>query len=129
MNLKVVLPSNILFECTVSKVIFDGKDGSFCFLPRHIDFVSVLVPSILTFQSQDEGEQYLVHDEGIIVKKENDVVVAVKHGLIANSLGSLKGRLEKEFQDIENQEQKTKKLLVDLEVDFIKRFLEIKKYV
>ena len=108
-------------------MIFDAKDGSFCLLPRHIDFVSVLVPSILTFQSQNGTEQYLVHDEGILVKQDLEVLIAIKHGLIENTLGSLKNRLEKEFQDIETQEKKTKQLLTDMEVDFIKRFLEIKK--
>lgn len=125
--MKVVLPSKILFEQPVSKVIFDAKDGSYCLLLRHIDFVSALIPSILTFQNQDGVEQYLVHDEGILIKQNSEVLVAIKHGMIEKSLGSLKSRLEKEFQGIEIQEKKTKQLLIDLEIDFIKRFLEIKK--
>ena len=85
MKMKVVLPSSILLEQMVSKVIFDAQDGSFCLLPRHIDFISVLVPSILTFQNQEGTEQYLVHDEGILIKQDREVLVAIKHGLIENS--------------------------------------------
>ena len=114
MEMKIVLPTSILLKQMVSKVIFDAQDRSFCLLPRHIDFISALVPSILTFQNLNGIEQYLVHDEGILIKQDREVLVAIKHGLIENSLGSLKNRLEKEFQNIDIQEKKTKQLLTQV---------------
>jgi len=44
MQLKVLLPTQVLVDEPVSKVVAEGEDGSFCLLPRHVDFTSALVP-------------------------------------------------------------------------------------
>ncbi|HBE49542.1 MAG TPA: F0F1 ATP synthase subunit epsilon, partial [Cyanobacteria bacterium UBA11369] len=51
MKLKVLLPTKILLEEEVSKITAEAANGSFCLLPRHIDFVTALVPGILIFVS------------------------------------------------------------------------------
>ena len=49
MQLKVVLPTKILINTTAIKVIAEAENGIFCLLPRHIDFVTTLIPSLLSF--------------------------------------------------------------------------------
>ena len=44
MRLKVLLPTKVLIDEEVTKVVAEAENGSFCILPRHIDFVSALVP-------------------------------------------------------------------------------------
>jgi len=39
MNLKILLPAGILLNEQVNKVIAEAVNGSFCLLPRHIDFL------------------------------------------------------------------------------------------
>ncbi|MEH1784196.1 MAG: hypothetical protein V7L23_00960 [Nostoc sp.] len=59
MRLKVVLPTKILMETAAIKVIAEAENGMFCLLPRHIDFVATLIPSLLSFVSPQGQEQFL----------------------------------------------------------------------
>ncbi len=44
MKLKVLLPTEIFINEEVEKVVAEADNGYFCLLPRHVDFVSALVP-------------------------------------------------------------------------------------
>ena len=57
MQLKVLLPTQVLVDEPVSKVVAEGEDGSFCLLPRHVDFTSALVPGLLVFEPAGGGEE------------------------------------------------------------------------
>jgi len=45
MRLKVLLPTEVLMDVEVTKVSAEAENGSFCLLPRHIDFVAALAPA------------------------------------------------------------------------------------
>jgi F-type H+-transporting ATPase subunit beta len=47
MKLMVLLPGEVFMEEEVEKVIAEARNGSFCLLPRHVDFVAALVPGLL----------------------------------------------------------------------------------
>ncbi len=49
MKLKILLPTEIMLDEEVTKVTAEAGNGSFCLLPRHIDFVAALVPGLLSF--------------------------------------------------------------------------------
>ena len=68
MKLKVVLPSGVLLDQEVVKVVAEAENGSFCLLPRHVDFVAALVPGILAFTPAQGDEAFLATDEGVLVK-------------------------------------------------------------
>jgi F-type H+-transporting ATPase subunit epsilon len=67
MKLKVLLPTEILVDQEVTKVIAEAENGSFCLLPRHIDFVAALPPGILIFESAEGHEEFIAVDEGTLV--------------------------------------------------------------
>jgi len=73
MLLKVLLPTEVLLDEPVTKVIAEAQNGSFCLLPRHIDFVSALAPGILVFFTQKNEEQYVAVDKGILIKCGREV--------------------------------------------------------
>ena len=53
MRLRVLLPTEVLLEEEVTKVVAEAENGSFGLLPRHIDFVAALAPGILSFESTE----------------------------------------------------------------------------
>ena len=55
MKLTVLLPTEILVDEEVAKVVAEAQNGSFCLLPRHIDFVAALVPGLLSFVKAVDG--------------------------------------------------------------------------
>jgi F-type H+-transporting ATPase subunit epsilon len=123
MRLKVLLPTNVFIDEEVTKVVAEAEDGSFCILPRHIDFVSALVPGIFSFTS-GEGEEFLAVDEGILVKCGSEVTVSTRKAMRSRDLGMLKRTVREEFRALDEREKKTRTILAKLEADFARSVFE-----
>lgn len=125
MILKVLLPKKVLLEEQVVKVIAEGQDGSFCLLPRHVDFVSALVPGLLEFEAVDGTETYLAVDEGILVKCGAEVLVSTRNAARGADLGQLQALIREQFSELDEREKQTRSALAKIEADFVRRFMEL----
>jgi len=125
MKLKVCLPTQILLEETVSKITAEAENGSFCLLPHHIDFVTALVPGLLSFVTIAGQEHFLAVDEGVLVKCDSQVLVSTQHAVQSDDLSSLEQTVEKQFRKLDEQEQRTRSALAKLEVNLIRRFVAL----
>jgi F-type H+-transporting ATPase subunit epsilon len=128
MRLKVFLPTEILIDEAVVKVIAEGENGSFCLLPRHIDFVSVLAQGILTFVTPEGKEEFAAVDGGILVKVGRVVLVSSKSGVRSPELGRLKQTVLEEYQVRSEREKKALSAGARLEADIVRRFMKLKDY-
>lgn len=126
-QLKIIKPEKILIDEEVDKVIAEGLDGSFCLKPRHIDFVSVLKPGILLYESEGE-EYYMAIDEGILVKYGYDVRVSVLNGIVANNLSELDKTVRDVFYKSEELNKATEFAMKSMEAEMLLHFFEINKY-
>lgn len=124
MRLKVLLPSRILIDQDVTKVTAEAQNGMFGLLPRHVDFVTALVPGILSFETE-QRENFLAVDEGVLVKRESEVLVSVRDAAQGENLGDLQNTVQKKFEVLGEQEKKTRSAIARFEADFAKRFLEL----
>ena len=129
MRLKILLPAVVFLENEVTKVTAEAENGSFCLLPRHIDFVTSLVPGILSFEPAEavRGEEFVAIDEGIMVKCGSDVTVATRKAVRSKDLGSLKRTVEEEFRVLSEQETRTRSILAKLEADFVRRMMRLRE--
>ncbi|MDJ0616753.1 MAG: F0F1 ATP synthase subunit epsilon [Calothrix sp. MO_192.B10] len=125
MKLKVILPTKILLESEVSKVIAEAENGSFCLLPRHIDFVTTLVPGILAFVGVTGEEKFLALDEGILVKRGAEVLVSTQRAVQGNELEILQQTVEKQFRVLDEREKMTRSVLAKLEISSIRSFINL----
>lgn len=125
MILKVLLPQEVLLESPVRKVVAEGQDGSFCLLPRHIDFVSALVPGLLSYETADGAEAFVAIDEGILVKCGAEVLVSTRNAAQGTDLGRLQTLIREQFAELDEREKQTRSALAKIEADFVRRFLEL----
>lgn len=126
MQLKVFIPSKILIDVSVDKVIAEDSKGSFCILPKHIDCVRILVPCILVYELSG-SEKYIGIDRGVLVKCKTDIRVAIKNAIYDVELGQMKEKLETNLKQIDEDEKKVRTILTEIEVDFIKKYVETTK--
>jgi F-type H+-transporting ATPase subunit epsilon len=125
MNLKILLPYKIFAEKTgVSRIVARTSDGSFGLLPHRLDCVAALVPGILIFETEAEGEIYMAVDEGVLVKSGMDVLVSVRNAIGGTDLSKLHEAVGQEFLNLDDQEKKMRSVLAKLESGFIRRFAE-----
>ncbi|HRR21406.1 MAG: F0F1 ATP synthase subunit epsilon [Bacteriovoracaceae bacterium] len=128
MNFKILLPYKVFVHRDVDKVKAEAINGSFCLLPRHIDFVAALVPGLLSVQRSGSPEEYYATDEGVMVKKGDEVLVSTRNAVIIPDLGRLEGLVEEQFKTIDDREKKARTAAARLEADIVRRFMEIGKH-
>ncbi|RJP16060.1 MAG: F0F1 ATP synthase subunit epsilon [Candidatus Abyssobacteria bacterium SURF_5] len=127
MRLKILLPTSIFLDRDVSKVTAEAANGSFTLLPRHIDFLAALVPGLLSYKD-NEGEVFLAVDEGILVKRGDEVLVSTRGAVRGPNLGQVKQMLEESFESLDEREKKARSAVARIEAGIIRRFTELRHY-
>lgn len=128
MKLKVLLPTEILVDEAVRKITAEAANGSFCLLPRHIDFVTALVPGLLSFETQKEGQEVFVAvAEGVLVKSGEEVLVSVRNAARGGGLGEMRRLVEEKFMVLDDKEKAARTAMARIEAGFVRRFLEVQK--
>jgi F-type H+-transporting ATPase subunit epsilon len=127
MKLTVWLPSEVLLEEEVVRIKARAENGWFGMLPKHVDFVAALLPSVLIFQRHGKPEEYLAIDHGILVKCGPDVKVSTRNAVRGTNLEQLKKDVETQFRAREELEKKARTLEAKLETDLVRRLLEVEK--
>jgi len=126
MLLKIFLPAGILLEEEVVKVTAEAENGFFTLLPRHIDFVTSLVPGILYYLMPSGEEAFMAMDEGILIKQGERVMVSSPRAVQGDNLEYLREVVEYELKDLGESEKKARAVLSRLEADTIRRFTRLK---
>ncbi len=125
MQLKVLLPFQIFAEkSSVSRIVAETREGSFGLLPHRLDCVAALVPGILIFETEAEGEVCVAVDQGVLVKTGLDVVVSVRNAVGGTDLGQLREKVEAEFLTLDEREQNVRSVTTKLESGLIRRLAE-----
>ena len=126
MHLKVLLPFQVFADKTgVSRIVAETREGSFGLLPHRLDCVAVLVPGILIFETETEGEVCVAVDEGVLVKTGLEVLVSVRNAIGGTDLGQLREAVEREFLDLDKREQNVRSVMAKMESGFIRRLAEL----
>ena len=126
MNLQIFLPTDIFLEKDVSKITLEDESGFRTILPRHIDFVTALVPGILTIFA-DSQEEFLAVDKGILVKQGASITVSTRNAVGGADLGTLQKMVEEQYRHISDRERNARNAIVRLESDFARKMLEFKR--
>ena len=123
MHLEVLLPFRIFARLSgVARIVAEGHEGSFGLLPHRLDCAAALVPGILSYESQVEGEVYVAVDEGVLVKIGSRVVVSVRRAIAGTNLGELRQAVEREFLTLDEHEQGMRSVMAKLEAGVLRRF-------
>ena len=122
MTLRVLLPFQIFAEKTgVSRIVAETREGSFGLLPHRLDCVAALVPGILIYETEADGEVCVATDEGVLVKVGQDVLVSVRRAIGGADLGHLRVAVEKEFLASDEIDDNVRKVTAKLESGFLRR--------
>ena len=124
MRVKLVLPYQTLLDQPVDKITAPGTEGIFQLLPKHIDVVWSLQPGILTL-TKDNQDEYFAIQQGTLVKEGNTVYVSTFQAVKGESLEKLHETLMEKYAKLDEREKKANEVLLKLETDTIRRFMEI----
>jgi F-type H+-transporting ATPase subunit epsilon len=125
LQLRVLMPTAVLVDTTVTRVVAEADDGAFCLLPRHIDFAAALVPGILTFTTAEGDERFAAIDRGILVKCDRDIAVSTLNGVTGDRLEELQDLVAECFLQLDEHERRTRTALARLEAGTLRAFREM----
>jgi F-type H+-transporting ATPase subunit epsilon len=129
MRLKLFIPTDTLVDAPVRKIIAEAENGSFCLLPRHIDFVAALVPGILIYTDADGVERFFAVDSGTLVKVGDEVRVSALNAVAGADLGELRRTVQESFEALEEHEREARSALARLEAGTLRRFFQTEEPV
>ncbi len=122
-NLKILLPFQVFTDKTgVSRIVAEGRGGSFGLLPHRLDCVAALAPGILIYETEAEGEVFVAVDEGVLIKTGPVVLVSVRRAIEGKDLAQLRDTVEKEFLTLDESEQNVRSTLAKMETGLLRRF-------
>jgi F-type H+-transporting ATPase subunit epsilon len=125
MKLKLLIPTHVVVDQEVTKVVAEGEHGSFCLLPRHVDFLAVLVPGLLAFEDECGQEQFAAVDEGVLVKRGDEVLVSTRQATRGSDLDKLRTTVREEFAALDDRERAAQAATAKLEASFLRSYLEL----
>ncbi len=128
MNLKILLPYEIFAEKTeVKRIVAQTLQGSVGLLPKRLDCAVVLVPGILLYETDNDGQVYVAVDQGVLVKSGPDVLISVRNAIDGTDLDKLHAAVKQEFLNVDEQEKTVRSVLAKMESGFIRRFREFQR--
>ena len=125
MRLKLLVPTRILVDEDVTKVVAEAENGSFCLLPRHVDFLAALVPGLLCFTDGAGAEQFVAVDEGMLVKRGEEVLISTRQAVRGGDLGKLRETVRREFAVLDERERAAHAAVAKLEASFLRGYLQL----
>jgi len=129
MRLTVYLPDKVALQEEVTRIKAEAENGWFGLLPKHVDFVTALVPSVMTFQLVGKPEEYLAVDRGILVKCGPEVSVSTRAAVRGLDLVGLENNVESQFRAQAEREKESLAYETKLEADLVHGLLELEKHV
>ncbi len=127
MEVTIRVPSSLLFQGHASRLRAVGQAGGFGLLPRHADFVTALVPSVLVLVTEDETERFFGIDEGLLVKQDQRVSIIVRRGVMGDELETLHDKVRDRFIEAEDDERVARRALSRLEADMVRRLGQLQR--
>lgn len=127
MRLRVLVPTAVVVDAAVTKIVAEARNGSFCLEPRHIDFVSALATGILSYVEADGTERHVAVDAGTLVKAGSDVLVSAFDAVGGVPLEVLQAEVARRSSEVAEDERTARQALARLEADALRRFYELER--
>lgn len=114
-NFKVLTPSKTVLDLKVKSVSAKGLEGNFGMLPRHIDYITSVVPSILSYKDENGKKHLLAVNEGTLVKCGQNITVSVLGATLGEDMKELQQAVLESYKVFDDDEREARTALMKLE--------------
>jgi F-type H+-transporting ATPase subunit epsilon len=121
------IPGRLLHHGPAAALSARAQYGAFGMLPHHADVAIALAPSVLTLTEDDGAERVFGIDEGLLVKRGDQVSVAVRRAVEGQDLRDLHATVRARFVEVGEDERRARAALSRLEADMVRGFGDLKE--
>ena len=119
-RLKIVTPAGI-FSRDITLLRLKDESGFFGIMKGHIDFLTVLVPSLCYYRDENGREMFLAVDEGIFSVREGVATLTSKEIFESEDAEKLAELIESTFEQRRKAEAGLREMLGNIEKSFIEK--------
>ncbi len=120
---EVLLPTHKCLSTCINKLTVQASNGDFCLLPKHIDFISDVVPGVAVYWDLNlDQERYIAVDHGVLVKCDRVVTISTWDAISSDDLAQLEADVDQHFLTLDEQERKARTALARLETATLRSF-------
>lgn len=127
MRVSLHTPEGVLFSGLAEHVYAMAENGALGLQPNHCDFVAALQPGVLIVRDPQQQESFFAVDEGLLVKQDDRLDIAVRRGVQGGELDDLNQVLARTFGELDERERQARSALSKLEASVVRRFAELAK--
>jgi F-type H+-transporting ATPase subunit epsilon len=123
-RLNIVTPTGI-FARDISHIRLRDESGYFGVMKGHIDFLTVLVPSLCYYRDINGREVFLAVDAGIFSIRLGAVTLATREVFESEDAEKLADIIENTFLARSISEESVRRMLDDIEKSFMEKTVEL----
>jgi F-type H+-transporting ATPase subunit epsilon len=127
MTLRIRTPERELPPLRIHKLQIPAQDGALTMLPKHIDFVTVTRPGILSGLDRDDRQFYFAVDRGVLIKRGGEVSLSVVHAARGDDLRGIREKLDDQLRQKDDREREIRASLARLEADLAQSFFRLER--
>ncbi len=124
----IITPSYIKKVDNISFFRAEDSSGSFGILPRHIEFLTILEPSI-AIAVIDGKEEYFAFNGGILSFKKEILTITTKEFVQSSRISELKQIIERFFKKQKEKESLFHLNMENLQKAFFKKMIELEREI
>lgn len=129
MTMTVILrtPGALVHHGDAVSLTARAEYGAFGMLPNHADVAIALAPSVLALRDDAGDERVFGIDEGLLVKRGDQVSIAVRRAVEGDDLRHLQSIVRARFVEVDEDERHARAALSRLEADMVRGFGKLKE--
>ena len=119
MRLSIRVPEGEVVSLDVRSVKARDAGGEFMLLPRHVDFLTVLQPCIVSYRGLDRSERYVAVDGGLLLMERGVVAIVTREAVAAAGPDSAGDAVADLVRTRREQEEAASRAFADLAASLI----------
>jgi len=119
-RLNIVTPAGI-FSRDITHIRLKDESGAFGIMKGHIDFLTVLIPSLCYYRDLNGKEMFLAVDEGIFSVRGGVATLTSREIFESGDAEKLAELIESSFQERKKSEAGLREMLGNIEKAFIEK--------
>ncbi len=127
LELEIMVPDGVLLRRQIHSLRAADATGQFGLWPGHEQFLTLLVPCVLTYQDADGREGYAAADGGIVLLGKNRLAVVTREAVMADRLEEVADAAAAMLQARQSRERAARAEFAELQTTLLRQLHEVER--
>lgn len=125
--IKIFTPAQTILDEEILSLIAEDRSGYFGIEAGHINFLTVLTPTILRYRTSGKKEHFIAINGGILKVENGAVTIAVREAVAGEDMGRLEETLSLEMEKEASDEKMTRLSLERIGIMMMRNFFSFER--